>query len=80
MESQDEDELRRLSELLRTIDGQLDSSSTQREALQKAGLALSLAFRLDLRADVEREYGQLGRPITEAQRAHLRSMGNEPDE
>ena len=80
MAPQDEEELDRLSEILRSIDGGLESGSPQREALQKAGLALSLAFARNLRSEIDRHYEQLGQPLTEPQRAHLQRMGIDPGE
>jgi hypothetical protein len=75
MTQQDEDELHRLSTMLRSIDQQLDSRSVLREALQKAGIALSLSFIGGLRAEVEAYYEHLGKPLTDVQHAHLRSLG-----
>jgi hypothetical protein len=77
MTQQDKHELHRLSTMLKSIDQQLDSSSVLREALQKAGIALSLSFIGGLRAKVESDYEQLGNPLTDVQHAHLRSLGIE---
>ncbi len=43
MTTSDEKELHRLAAMLETIDRSLERSSRLREALQKAGVALSLA-------------------------------------
>ena len=75
----DERELARLSEQLRLIDAQLGSNPAGREALQKAGVALIIAFLQDRRQEVEEWYQGIDAPPTEAQRAHLRRLGIDPD-
>jgi hypothetical protein len=79
MTQQDEDELHRLSAMLESIDRQLESGSVLREALEKAGLALILVFSAGLRSKVETDYKQSVN-LTDAQLAHLRSLGIEPRE
>jgi hypothetical protein len=74
MTSSDENELHWLSEMLATIDRSLENSSPLREALQKAGVALSLGFIRGLRPDIDQHFEQLGAELTDSQRAHLRSM------
>jgi hypothetical protein len=44
MNSEESNELRRLTDMLRIIDTDLEPTSINREALKKAGLALHLAF------------------------------------
>lgn len=78
MSPEDNDELHRLGDMLRTIDEGLLPTSVLREALQKAGLALQLGFINGLRNDIEARYEGIGAPLTETQRQHLRSMGIEP--
>jgi hypothetical protein len=52
----DEQELLRLTSLLGSIHERLDVDSRSREAVQKVGLALSVAFIHGLRPEVERLY------------------------
>ena len=75
MTASEEKELHRLSAMLEEIDRGLERSSPVREALQKAGIALSLGFIGGSRSDIERQFEQLGTPLTDAQRARLRSLG-----
>ena len=75
----DERELHRLAAMLETIERTLEPASPLREALQKAGLALNLSFVSGLRADIERQFEMLGTPVTDADRAHLRSLGIDPE-
>jgi hypothetical protein len=75
----DEGELHRLSEQLRLIDSQLQSNPSAREALQKAGIALIMTFLQGKRQELEEWYENLDAPLTDAQRAHLRSMGIDPE-
>ena len=75
----DEKELHRLAAMLETIDRSLEHSSPQREALKKAGVALSLGFIRGLRSDIERQFEQLGTPLTDSERTRLHSMGIDPE-
>lgn len=52
----DEKELHRLSDMLREIDRHLDNASPGREALMKAGIALSYGFMNGLRSKIEFEH------------------------
>lgn len=79
MTTSDENELDRLAVMLETIDRSLEQTSPQREALKKAGVALSLGFIRGLRSDIERQFEQLGTPLTESERARLRRMGIDPE-
>ena len=79
MTASDENELHRLAAMLEEIDRSLGQSSPVREALQKAGIALSLGFIRGLRSDIDRQFEQLGTPLTDAERARLRSMGIDPE-
>lgn len=78
MSPEDNNELHRLTDMLRTIDEGLPQSSILREALQKAGLALSLGFINGIRVEIEDRYEGIGAPLTEAQLEHLRTMGIDP--
>ena len=66
--------------MLRSVDQGLEVGSLQREVIQKAGIALSIAFMRNLRSEIERLYEHLDKPLTDSQRAHLRGMGIVPDE
>jgi hypothetical protein len=56
MTQADENELQRLAQMLETLDIQLPSSSPVREALTKAGIALSVAFMGGSRTKIEFDY------------------------
>jgi hypothetical protein len=73
----DETELQRLTDMLRDIDGKLEGSSPLREGLVKAGLALHRVFMDGKREDLERTFSSLEMPLTEAETAHLKSLGIE---
>jgi hypothetical protein len=76
----DDEELRRLGDLLQAIDDGLEPDSPLREALLKAGFALGLSFLRGMRADIERCYATRDQSLTDAQREHLRGLGLDPDE
>ena len=80
MTTEDEEELDRLRGMLRSIDGRLDAGSPLREALEKAGIALIVAFLHDLRAEVERYYAAKGEPLGDDELSRLRSLGIETEE
>jgi len=79
MTAQDEKELRRLTDMLREIDGMLQSNSPLKEGVAKAALALSTAFIHDLRPEIERFYNSLGTPLSELERSRLNNLGINPD-
>jgi hypothetical protein len=79
MTPDDEKELHRLSEMLRRIDGHLEDK-TSREGLQKAGIALMLAFLRGLRPELEKWYAGIDAPISEVESVYLRSLGLEPED
>jgi hypothetical protein len=76
----DEKELLRLTNLLESLRSRLDNEPSGREALQKAGLALSVSFIHGLRPEVERLYATVGKPLPEVAREHLRQLGLDPDD
>ena len=79
MTDADEIELHRLCDMLGTIDRTLDRSSPFREALKKAGLALIHGFIDGRRGEIERQYQQLGTPLSDSERMRLRTLGIDPD-
>ena len=80
MTSEDEDELHRLTEMLRQVDSTLQPESPLREALKKAGLSLTFSFIHKLRPEIERIYEGLGTEVlSEPQREYLRKLGIDPD-
>jgi len=79
MTDSDENELHRLAAMLETIDGKLDCTSPLREALKKAGLALSLCYMHGLRPDIDRHFQQFGTALSESERERLRSAGIDPE-
>jgi len=80
MSPEDEAEVRRLTDLLAAIDQDLAESSPLREALQKAGLAISYAFMDGRRNEIESVYKNLDAELSDEQIAHLRSIGFDPDD
>jgi hypothetical protein len=79
MSPDDEQELRRVSELLKETGKTLPDGSPLREGLVKAGLALSIAFIDGRRGWIEAAYAQLDDELTDEQRAHLIRLGIAPD-
>lgn len=79
MTPEDEFELQRLTDMLSEIDADLPDSSPLREALEKAGLAVSFAFIDGRRSVIEKVYENRDAGLTLEQREHLRSMGINPD-
>ena len=75
----DEQELLRLTNLLESIHERLDIDSHRREALQKAALALSVAFIHGLRTEIENLYTTLDRPLSATERDNLLGLGIDPD-
>ena len=80
MTNEDETELHRLCDMLRLVDQSLAHDSPLREAVRKAGFGLSLAFIDGRRSKIEELALNIGKPLTEAQRQHLLSLGIDPDE
>ena len=79
MNADDEAELRRLCLQLERIDERTALSVAERAAFKKAGLALHEVFRRGQRAELERRFDSLGKPMDEAQRAGLCALGIDPD-
>ena len=79
MNHSDERELLRLASLLEALHERPDVGQHCREAIQKAALALSVAFIHGLRAEVEELYATLDKPLPEAARQHLLRLGINPD-
>jgi len=75
----DEQELRRLTELLKSISNSFEGDQDCREALQKAALALSVSFTHGLRPELEKWYAGLGTPLSEDERRNLLRLGIDPD-
>ena len=75
MTAWDDPEMHRLSAVLGTIDAQFALSDSQREALQKAALALQRMFIDQRFAVVEEWYAKMNQPLTENEAEHLRSLG-----
>lgn len=75
MTREDELELHRLCDLLRRSAKSLQAEPDLVEAISKAGFGLSLAFMHGFRPKIEDLAQGVGRPLTEAQENHLRSLG-----
>lgn len=80
MTNEDEQELHRLCDMLRTVNKALPTDSPLREAVEKAGFGLSLAFIHGLRPKIEDLALGVGRELDEEQKEYLRSLGIDPDE
>jgi hypothetical protein len=76
---EDEQELLRLTGMLKRVAESLGPSTEFREALQKGALALTVTWLRGLRSEVERLYSHPGTTLSEAERAHLRRIGIDPD-
>lgn len=74
MNQDDDRELTRLTETLRSIASH-QSEPLQREALEKAALALALVFAAGARTALEQLHADRGAPLSEEQEAHLRRIG-----
>ena len=75
----DEQELQRLTGLLKSIGTGFEGDQDCREALQKAALALTVAFSHGLRAELENWYAGLGTPLSADERGNLRQHDIDPD-
>ncbi len=64
--------------MLASLDASLPEGSPLREALTKAGLALSVAFADGHRERIENVYMSLSEPLSEEQRARLTALGIDP--
>ena len=78
MNATDEAEVERLIGFLQRCDAELAPTSAAREALQKAALALRLAFVHGFRSEIEELHAGIDRPLSSAERQHLRDLGIEP--
>jgi len=78
MNAADEAEVERLVGLLRVCDTEAAPNAPAREALQKAALALRVAFLRGCRAEIEELYAGIDRPLSEAKHQHLRKVGIAP--
>jgi hypothetical protein len=79
MSPSDEEELHRLCNLISAADRLLPESSPIREGLRKAALALQGAFAEGLRTDIEKQYAELGAPLSKDQQEHLKRLGIDRD-
>ena len=77
MTHDDEQELLRLTSILERLHDQLEPNSEFSEPLKKAAVALSVAWMNGLRSQVE--HLSSDKELTEEERAHLRSLGIDPD-
>ena len=75
----DEQELLRLTRLLKSIHDRLEVDEQCREALRKATLALSVSFSHGVRPELENWYAGLGTPLSEDERRNLLGLGIDPD-
>lgn len=75
MTAPDEHELHRLTKILESVDRKLAGDPAAHDALQKAALALHIIFIRGLRPELEGQFQKLGTPLTDTERAHLRSLG-----
>jgi hypothetical protein len=75
MNTDDEDELDRLTNLLSEINDKAELTANQEEALKKAALALSVSFIHGHRKEIEEMYDHLDEELTPEQKQHLRSLG-----
>ena len=74
MTKDDENELHRLCNVLRTLHEKAGGDARATEALRKAGVALSVGFARGLRSEIEQLYAKLDSPLTVDERTHLARM------
>jgi hypothetical protein len=77
MKIEDENELYRLTDMLKSVSDQLDPTSPIHEGLKKAALALHLSFRQGYRLEIEKMYSDIGKPLSAEQIKHLNYYGIE---
>jgi len=75
----DEQELLRLTRHLELLNNRFGDDPDSTEALQKAALALSVAFIHGLRHEVETLYDSLDAPLSDRAREHLRQLRLDQD-
>jgi hypothetical protein len=75
MNNEDETELYRLTDMLKSISAQLDPASPNHEGLKKGALALQNIFIHGHRSEIEEIYNGLGKPLSVEQIEHLKRMG-----
>ncbi len=75
MKIEDEKELYRLTDLLKSVADQLDSDSPWLEGLKKSALALQLAFLHGFRLEIEKMYSDIGKPPSAEERKYLNRLG-----
>lgn len=74
MNKKDETELRRLASLLSQIGDKTELTKEEKEALEKAALALSISFIHGYRNEIEDIYENLDDQLTADQKQYLRSL------
>jgi len=74
MNREDAAELNRICDLLKKIDGECGSSPENHEALAKASLALHHIFIHGNRAEIEPQFDNIGKNLSDEQKEHLRDM------
>ncbi len=79
MNEADESELHRLCAELEQIDLHNAISDSQRDALTKAAMALSIVFSSNLGETLVQHHRSHGEPLSEKRRQHLLSLGIDPD-
>ncbi|MCR9118408.1 MAG: hypothetical protein NXI22_15845 [bacterium] len=80
MNSADEAELYRLTDLLKTVEQECDITHDQSRAIKQAAIALSLLFIDGRRQQVEAMVDGVESGLTDAQRSHLRELGLDADD
>jgi len=73
MTESDEQELHRLTDILRDVEG-LAVNEGQSEAIKKAALALHSSFINGGRSQIESTFENLGKPLNSEQRAFVDSL------
>jgi hypothetical protein len=75
---QTESEMHKSCEILGRIAEQYTDDSVELLALQKAAIALQLVHLNKLEAELDKIHDGIGKPLSEDQKEHLRSMGINP--
>lgn len=78
MKKEDENELYRLTDMLKSISDKLDSASPYHEGLRKGALALQSVFMHGYRSEIEEIYDNIEKPLSAEAMDHLKRLGIKP--
>jgi hypothetical protein len=79
MKKEDENELYRLTDMLKSISIKIDPASPYHEGLKKGALALQSVFIHGYRSEIEEMYDSIEKPLSTEEIEHLKRLGIEPN-